>query len=82
MKTTIDLPDKDLVAEFIRQGLSQVDAKPAIRPGSPLELGANGLPVFRRDPAVAPRIPSLQELLELEHTTLATEDQQRVGFPG
>ena len=42
-----------------------------------MELGANGLPVFRRDPAVAPRIPSLQELLELEHTTLATEDQQR-----
>jgi hypothetical protein len=43
---------------------------------------ADGLPVFRRDPAVAPQIPSLQELLELEHTTLAAEDQQRAGFPG
>lgn len=75
-------PFKDLVAEFIRQGLSQVGAKPATRPGSPLELAADGLPVFRRDSAVAPQIPSLQELLELEHTTLAVEDQQRAGFPG
>jgi len=43
---------------------------------------AIGLPEFRRDPAVAPQIPSLQELLELEHTTLAAEDQQRACFPG
>ena len=43
---------------------------------------ADGLPVFRRDPAVAPQIPSLQELWELEHTTLAAEDQQRACFPG
>ena len=43
---------------------------------------ADGLSMFRRNPAVAPQIPSLQELLELEHTTLAAEDQQRAGFPG
>lgn len=43
---------------------------------------ADGLPVFRRDPAVAPQIPSLQQLLELEHATLAAEDQQRAGFSG
>ena len=43
---------------------------------------ADGLPMFRRDPAVAPQIPSLQELWELEHTTLAAEDQQRACFPG
>ena len=47
-----------------------------------LELEADGLPVFRRDSAVAQQIPSLQELLELEHTTLAAEDQQRAYFPG
>lgn len=75
-------PFKDLVAEFIRQGLSQVVGKPATRPGSALELEADGQPVFRCDPAVAQQIPSLQELLELEHTTLAAEDQQRAGFPG
>lgn len=75
-------PFKDLVAEFIRQGLSQVGAKPATRPGSSLELAADGLPVFRRDPAAAPRIPSVLQLFELEHTTLAAEDQQRAGFPG
>jgi len=62
--------------------LSEVGAKPSPRPGNPLELAANGLPVFRRDPALAPQSPSLQKLLELEHATLAAEDQQRAGFPG
>lgn len=75
-------PFKHLIAEFIRQGLSEVVAKPALRPGSSLELAADGRPVFRRDPAVAPQMPSLQELLELEHSTLAQEDQQRAGLPG
>ncbi|MEX0588121.1 MAG: hypothetical protein WD136_02595 [Cyanobium sp.] len=75
-------PFKQLIADFIRQGLSEVVAKSSLRPGSSLELTADGLPCFRRDPAVAPQIPSLQQLLELEQSTLAEEDQQRAGFPG
>jgi len=74
-------PFKDLIADFIRQGLSDVVAQPTRRPGSVLELAADGLPLFRRNPAVAPRLPSLQQLLELEQETLAEEDQARAGFP-
>ncbi len=96
MKTTIDLPDvlvrqarqralhlgrpfKELVAEYIRQGLSEL---PATHQGSGvLEIGPDGLPVFRRDPATTDQTPSLEQLLALEQTTLTEEDRRRAGLP-
>lgn len=96
MKTTIDLPDvlvrqarqramhlgrpfKELVAEYIRQGLSELLA--THQGSGVLEIGPDGLPVFRRDPATTGQTPSLEQLLALEQTTLTEEDRRRAGLP-
>ncbi|MCS5690762.1 hypothetical protein NZK33_02035 [Cyanobium sp. FGCU-6] len=73
-------PFKDLVAEYIRQGLSELAAMPPASASSALAIAADGLPVFRRDPSVRRPVPTLEELLTLEQSALAEEDRLRAGL--
>jgi len=69
-------PLKDLIAEFIRQGLGMSYAE-AIRPpaqGSMVQVGHNGLPVIRCRADAAATRASLQHLLQLEQQTQFEED--------
>lgn len=73
---------KDLVAEFLRQGLGMVppaqSAKPS--PDSRVQIGANGLPVIQcRANAPATRMSS-KKLLHLEQAAQAAEDLKHAGI--
>ena len=74
-------PFKELVAEYIRQGLSELPVAPAGSSSGALEVAPDGLPVFRRDPASTGMTPPLEQLLALEQSTLAEEDRPRAGLP-
>jgi hypothetical protein len=74
-------PFKDLVAEYIRQGLSDLPATAQRSTSGALEIDTDGLPLFRRDPTSSGLMPSLEQLLELEQSTLAEEDRLRAGLP-
>ncbi len=72
---------KDLVAEFIRQGLGMAPRLPLEPPasGSLIQVGPTGLPVIRcRADAPATRA-SLHDLLALEQLTQLEEDFQHAG---
>jgi plasmid stability protein len=73
---------KDLVAEFIRQGLAltargQAKQHPA---SSKVKIGTNGLPVIRCAPNAPATRTSVQELLALEQESQKKEDLQRAGL--
>jgi len=72
---------KDLVAEFIRQGLGMTPAKPpeAPAPDSIVRIEANGLPVIRCQADAPATRASLQDLLSLEQQALNEEDMRHVG---
>jgi hypothetical protein len=73
-------PFKDLVAEYIRQGLhGTAGASPRSTLGV-LELDADGLPVFRRDPTITRSSPDLVTALQLEQEALLQEDRRRAGL--
>lgn len=72
---------KDLIAEFIRQGLGMMPPVPldADALGGMVQLGQTGLPVIRcRADAPATRA-SLQELLAMEQQAQTEEDLQHAG---
>jgi hypothetical protein len=71
---------RDLIAEFIRQGLNDRPGHPDASSSGVLERDADGLPVFRRDPDVIGTVPDLPTLLALEHSCLVAEDRQRAGL--
>lgn len=73
-------PFKDLVADYIRQGLSELAATAPAPASSALAIADDGLPVFRRDPSVKGPAPSLQQLLSLEQDAYAEEDRLRAGL--
>ncbi len=67
---------KDLVAEFLRQGLGLASLAPAQPPParSMVEIGPKGLPVIRyRAKAPATRV-SVKKLLQLEQAAQAGDD--------
>jgi len=67
---------KDLIAEFIRQGLGMSNTEATRLPveGSMVQVGQGGVPVIRcRADAPATRA-SLQDLLQLEQHTQSEED--------
>lgn len=67
---------KDLIAEFIRQGLGMSNAEATRLPAedSIVQVGLGGLPVIRcRADAPATRA-SLQDLLQMEQHTQSDED--------
>ena len=74
---------RDLVADFLRQGLGMAQAKP-IEPlpaHSMVQLNANGLPVVHGSAKAPARRMRAQDLLKLEQRVLAKEDMQRAGLP-
>lgn len=73
---------KDLVAEFLRQGLGMAPASGSLpRPASSLvETGEDGLPVIWCRPGAPATRMGIAELLELEQQAQVEEDLTRVGF--
>lgn len=74
---------KDLVTEFVRQGLgiappNELPVPPA---GSMIEVGSDGLPVVRCQSNAPAKRMSVEKLLRLEQAALAEEDLQRAGHP-
>ena len=74
---------KDLVAEFIRQGLGMAPlGRAKKRPASSrVQIGENGLPVIRCTPTAPATRMSVEELLALEQQTQTQEDLKRAGLP-
>lgn len=75
---------KDLVADFLRQGLgiappAQLAPPPA---DSMIEIGPEGLPVVRCQAEAPATRMGASELLQLEQAALAEEDLRRAGIPG
>ena len=73
---------KDLVAEFLRQGLGMAPpARPAtLAAGSMVQIGSSGMPVIKcRANAPATRM-SAKKLLQLEQAAQAQEDLKRAGI--
>ena len=73
---------KDLVAEFLRQGLGMAPLKGAEqRPSSPMvKIGKRGLPVIQCAPNAPATRMSTAELLALEQETQTEEDLKRAGL--
>lgn len=74
---------KDLVAEYIRQGLGLAPGGEATqRPASPrVKIGDGGLPVIPCAPDAPASRMRAEDLLALEKQTLAEEDSKRAGLP-
>lgn len=73
-------PIKELVADYIRQGLHGPAPLPPPTTGAVLEVDAEGLPLFRSDPQPK-RLPiDVATALQLEQDTLMQEDRQRAGL--
>jgi len=73
---------KDLVAEFLRQGLG-IEPPGRLAPppaGSMVAVGAQGLPVISCQPKAPATRMSAEELLKLEQQTQADEDLQHAGI--
>ena len=75
---------KDLVAEFLRQGLGIAPpAHPATPPAdSMIEIGPEGLPVVRCQMDAQSTRMGVEALVHLEQAALAAEDLRRAGLPG
>ncbi len=73
---------KDLVAEFLRQGLGMMPiGQPEPLPASSMvEIGDGGLPVVRCIANAPATRMSVEELLKLEQETQAEEDLQHAGI--
>jgi hypothetical protein len=74
---------KDLVAELLRQGLGMGPRGFPIEPptGRRVEIGEDGLPVFRCGRGAAAARMTVQELLALEDEADTREDMERAGQP-
>lgn len=73
---------KDLVADFLRQGLGMSAPKPPEPPlpGSMVDIGPGGLPVIRCRPDAPATQMSAEELLRLEQLTQTEEDMRHAGL--
>ena len=74
-------PIKDLVADYIRQGLHGSPGAPLQTTARVVELDATGMPVFRPDPGFSGPPIDLATALQLEQDALMQEDRQRAGLP-
>ncbi|WP_094556015.1 hypothetical protein [Synechococcus sp. 1G10] len=72
---------RELVAEYIRQGLhgSTAASAPAAIDGVRIDLA--GLPVFRCEPSSGKAGIGLAAALQLEQECLMQEDRRRAGLP-
>lgn len=73
---------RDVVADFLRQGLGMTAPKPPEIPpaDSMVEIGQSGLPVIRCRPGAPATRMSVEELLELERQTQTNEDLRHAGL--
>ena len=72
---------RDLVADFLRQGLGMGASQPLMPPpGSRVEIGADGLPIIRGGAEAPARLMSTEALIALEQDLQTREDMQRAGF--
>ena len=71
---------KDIVAEFIRQGLGMVPAGKKPPTSSLVEVGEGGLPVIQCRPNAPATRMGLQDLLKLEQDTQNEEDLKHAGL--
>lgn len=73
---------KDLVAEFLRQGMGMAPIEGAEkRPVSPMvKIGKKGLPVIQCEPNAPATRMSAAELTALEQETQTEEDLKRAGI--
>ena len=74
-------PIKELVADYIRQGLHGSAARPQAARREVLEVDAEGFPLFRTDPKLKREPIDVATALRLEQATLMQEDCQRAGLP-
>ena len=74
---------RDLVADFLRQGLGMAGPQvaPVPQPGSMVETAPNGLPTIRCNANAPATTLGLQDLLALEQEAQTTEDLQRASRP-
>lgn len=73
-------PIKELVADFIRQGLHGSAALPQTTRREVLEVDAEGFPLFRTDPQLKRHPIDVATALRLEQATLVQEDCQRAAL--
>jgi len=73
---------RDLVADFLRQGLGMTAPRPPEKPpaDSMVEIGPSGLPVIRCRPGAPATQMSAQDLLRLEQLTQTEEDMRHAGL--
>jgi hypothetical protein len=74
-------PIKELVADYIRQGLHGIPGAPLQPSDRVVELDATGMPLFRPDPSFSGPPIDLATALQLEQDALSKEDRQRAGLP-
>jgi hypothetical protein len=74
-------PIKELVADYIRQGLHGTPGAPLQPTARAVELDASGMPLFRPDPSFSGPPIDLATALQLERDALMHEDCQRAGLP-
>lgn len=73
---------RDLAADFLRQGLGMAAPRQATKPppGSPVEMGADGLPVIRGRADAPARRMSAEALIAFEQALQTEEDMRRAGL--
>ena len=73
---------KDVVADFLRQGLGLAAPQPAkpLPASSMVTMGQSGLPTIRCQPHAPAAQSSLATLLQLEQQSQTEEDLQHAGF--
>lgn len=73
---------RDLVADFLRQGLGLTSSKSTqtVPTDSLVSIDAEGFPVFRSGNNAPAQHMSIEELLALEQAALTSEDTQRAGL--
>jgi len=74
-------PIKELVADYIRQGLHGALGTPLQPSARVVEVDAVGMPLFRPDPGFSGPPIDLATALQLEQEALMQEDRQRAGLP-
>lgn len=74
-------PLKDLMADFIRQGLHGPLPRSIGFNDGVVGMDDQGLPVFRCDGSSATPRPDLATALQLEQEALSQEDLRRAGLP-
>lgn len=72
---------KELVAEYIRQGLHGGPSASAPPSSDGVKVDQSGLPVFRREPSGGGGRIDLTTALQLEQLCLEREDRRRAGLP-